>query len=325
MIAARSSSPPLAPGHAAAMEGLKRRLDGLADFIPRGRPVLYLDYPLHLNVGDMLINLGTEAWLAAHGYEVVGRACVHDATPRDWTRISQDTTVLLHGGGNFGDLYGVHQELRERVVADLPHNKIVVMPQSVHFRDAANLRRTASVLKRHRDLTITVRDHESRELLGPALGGMPIHMFPDMAHALWPLSAGRAAGGQGTLCLWRVDIEKVDYADQFGSQTGKPVDWEDMVTPAEMAAFKALLRWVRLDNRLGHRFPNHRLWYALRDRIVGRMVRTFAAHDAVTTNRLHAIILSCLLERPVTYTDNSYGKLSRYHAAWLEGCDVVRV
>ena len=67
--------------------------------------------------------------------------------------------------------------------------------------------------------------------------------------------------------------------------------------------------------------PTHRvavaLWYRVRDRVIRRAVALFASHPRVETDRLHGLLLACLLGRPVTFHDNRYGKLSRYVAEWL--------
>ena len=42
-------------------------------------------------------------------------------------------TILLSGGGNFGDLYESHQEIREDVIANFPANRIIQLPQSISF------------------------------------------------------------------------------------------------------------------------------------------------------------------------------------------------
>src|SRR3546814_11822273 len=95
------------------MRSLKARLQAVRGLVPLDRPVLYLDYPVHLNIGDLLINLGTEAWFGSAGYEIACRASVFDFGRRDAGRISPDSSIVLHGGGNFGDLYPIHQEFRE--------------------------------------------------------------------------------------------------------------------------------------------------------------------------------------------------------------------
>lgn len=45
------------------MIALKKKLDVIEKVVPSGSRVIYLDIPLHLNVGDLLIYKGTEQFL----------------------------------------------------------------------------------------------------------------------------------------------------------------------------------------------------------------------------------------------------------------------
>lgn len=316
--------------HAKTMGGLKRKLGELRTFIPSGDPVLYLDYPMHLNIGDQLINLGTEAWFADHGYTVTNRASHFDCSDRNLRKVGADSTIVLHGGGNFGDIYPVHQEFREYIVGRFRNNRIVVMPQSVHFKSTDRLRVAAEIFSRHPRLTIAVRDTESFDLLTKHFKN-DIRLFPDMAHQLWSRpdmtagSVGRATDGANrTLVLWRQDIEAVAKPAGF-AQDRDLIDWEALMTANDIRVYKAILRWYRLDRRLGHLFPNHLLWYPIRARLVNRMICLFRSYDNIVTNRLHAMILGALLSRNVEFSDNSYGKLSRYWSAWLKDSDLKPV
>src|SRR3546814_183555 len=147
---------------------------------------------------------------------------------------------------------------------------------------------------------------------------------PDMAHQLWPVQ--RSAHGAGeTLTLLRTDIERTPMDVAGSASLVDPQDWATLLTARDHLIYKFVKRWYELDQRVGHRFPNHRLWYFVRDRLVSRMLRLFGDAERIMTNRLHGVILGCLVERPVSYFDNSYGKLSRYCSTWLEGCLVNRI
>lgn len=309
--------------HAKRMLSLKARLQALRELVPLDRPVVYLDYPVHLNIGDLLINLGTEAWLGSAGYEIACRASVFDFGRSDAGKVSPDSSIVLHGGGNFGDLYPIHQEFRERIVEQFPRNRIVIMPQSVHFNNPARLAEAARCFAAHRNLTITVRDLDSERLVREYFSN-PVHLVPDMAHQLWPVQ--RSAHGTGeTLTLLRTDIERTPMDAAGSASLVDPQDWATLLTARDHLIHKFVKRWYELDQRVGHRFPNHRLWYFVRDRLVNRMLRLFGDAERIMTNRLHGVILGCLVERPVSYFDNSYGKLSRYCSTWLEGCLVNRM
>ena len=322
--------------HGATMRRLATALEAIAVPLPPGTPIAYLDYALHFNVGDLLINLGSEVFFERMGYDVKLRMSLFDLCRIDWERPQEATlkpsalrrlkelppkvALVLHGGGNFGDLYPEFQALREQVVAHCPERRIVMLPQSLHFDDLAAQQRSLDRLLAHRDLHVFLRDVESLQAV-QAHGSGHGKLLPDMAHALWqsegwrppavPLNAPR-------LCLRRRDGE-VRSVPPEGTHS---VDWPDLVGAFDQFAFRAVRRTMHLDLDRRQRVAG-RAWYAVRDRVVGRARRLFAAHGDVVTDRLHGMILAALLQRPVRYIDNSYGKLSRYARAWLDGSPLV--
>lgn len=53
-----------------SMISLKQKLSGLLDVIPKQSEIIYADYPLYGNVGDLFIMKGTEAFFKEHGIRV---------------------------------------------------------------------------------------------------------------------------------------------------------------------------------------------------------------------------------------------------------------
>ena len=148
--------------HGMMMDGLKKRLGRIAEVMPPSQPVIYLDYPVHDNVGDLLIHQGADAFLNDYGYTVLGRFSIHDfcrinptseppvvfkPSIRDLDSLIErhDCSVALHGGGNLGDLWPHFQMFREMLIARYRNAPIVILPQSVHFAESgrAGARRTS--------------------------------------------------------------------------------------------------------------------------------------------------------------------------------------
>lgn len=304
--------------HRDVMVSLAERLQSLTELVPRDKPVAYVDYPFHLNVGDLLINMGTEKWFGEYGYDVVFRRSVFDFDVRQLRALPPDTTIVLHGGGNFGDIWDIHQKLRERVAAALPSHRIVLFPQSVHFSSAERAAEAAAIFSRNENLHICVRDEFSADYVSAAFSN-PVYLFPDMAHQLWPMATGTIgeADGRPPLYLFRADKEAAPgIANDAGTSS---IDWEDLMTARHITLYKAVKRWVEATAAVGGSATNHHLWYPVRDRIVTAMAGHLAEADHVVTDRLHGMIFSALVGREVIFHDNNYGKLRRYYDTWLRG------
>lgn len=310
-----------------ALDALDRRLDALVAMIGRDRPVVLADYPLYLNIGDLLIDAGTDAFLARAGIPVAGRFTIANFGRKAHRAIGDGATILLTGGGSFGDLWPAFQHFRETVVRRFPANRVVVLPQTVRWRDAAAAAASRRVLEAHRDLHLAVRDAES--LAWPL--DRPRRLMPDMAHALHgtpmlatAMAAGRADPAAGPLVLARTDHERRSAGAGAVGDAPRGVDWGDLIGPGDRRRINAFRLWHAADRRCGNRLAPGRAWQAGRDRLIARMAARLARHPEIHTDRLHGVILGALLERSVRFADTADGKVSGYHRAWLADLPTVR-
>ncbi len=320
--------------HAAIMGRMSAMLDDLLSVIPRRSKIVYIDYPIHFNVGDLLIHWGTERFFSRAEYQVsasysIFDLCRTDSTSRpvirlkNWVEpylagLDSETIVVFHGGGNFGDLYPHHQALREAVIKACPSRRLVLLPQSIHFDDPVEELRSLSIFSAHPDLHAFLRDQPSLEVYRRVV---PRHaaLLPDMAFALWELlGIGGTQASSGPLEQQRVDME----ATSPSSINSESMDWSDLLALSDKIALLVIRKGLTLAPRWFAPIL-HSLWKRRRDRVLKRATELFTRHNSLVTDRLHGLILACLLNRPVSYRDNSYGKLSRFADAWLRESPLV--
>jgi pyruvyl transferase EpsO len=310
------------PRRAPARDHARLLSDGLHAWIPPGSDVAIVDVPVHRNAGDFFIYAVTEWLLRERGCRVVYRAGVRDYRSSAARRaIGRDAIVVGLGGGNFGDLYPQYQALRERVLGDFPSNRIVVLPQSIHFARPDALSQSLATLH-HADLRIAVRDVPS---LAIARTITPhVQLLPDVVDAAGAALLSAAGIGAspaaheaaGTLRLLRRDGERARGDDGPGRRTpaGGERDW-----PALLPGFYRTLALATLLMPAAPRAARARLhawWLDVARASLLRAVEAVRRADHVVTDRLHGAIVARLAGRPVTLVDNSYGKLSAYYDAW---------
>lgn len=93
------------------------------------------------------------------------------------------------------------------MIREFPDNPVVVLPQSVHYDDAENLRRDAAFLKDYPNVVICLRDKHSFEILSDVVPNRLL-LVPDMAFFVDARKyADEVEEGDGTLYLRRVDKE----------------------------------------------------------------------------------------------------------------------
>ena len=320
--------------HTLVMDELKHKLDAITEVVPRDRPVIFLDYPIHGNMGDLLIHAGTDRFFAANGYKVAGRFSIHEfclthrpgkpiAFFKDSVRRLDDLvkaggTIVFQGGGNLGDLYRDHQMFRELVIARYPAAPIVILPQSIHFDNQQNRAATARVFGAHRHLYIFARDNESFDFVRQECGN-PSTLMPDMAHALWGSLPRSEDGKVRTLHFRRRDKE----ANAEAGNDGETFDWDDITGAVDRGMIRLLRKMQSADFPSRHVVPNHVVWGLYRDHLLRRSVGHVGRYGRLVTDRLHGLILGALLAMPVICEDNSYGKVSRYYTQWFVASDRI--
>ena len=296
--------------------------DLLATAVPAGSTVALLDYPVHGNTGDHLIWLGTERWLKTIDARIVGRWHIDNFR---FAPLPAGTILLCQGGGNFGDLYRF-QRFRERIAAAYPRRRVVMLPQTIHYRDPARLKRSAAALAAHPDLHLFVRDHRSLEIARQSFAGARPRLAPDMATFLFPVAEVLAcdlpaAPQRDLLHFMRRDRERIAATNGV---TPHCIDWDDIDPQHRIFVLGAIATGYLFGTVIPADYAS-RFWLEF---CRGRVIRatTFVAdHRRVVTNRMHCHILASLLGVPSLVLDNSYGKCSAYFQAWHADLSFARL
>lgn len=284
----------------------------------------YLDLPYHENLGDTLIWEGTLEFLKKE----VGGKCRY-ATGKDnyvSGKVRPGMTVLLHGGGNFGDLWPEHQEFRKRVIAAFDENPVIVLPQSVHYENPENLKADVEFFRAHPDVIICVRDKKSQDILETAFPNR-ILLVPDMAFFVdvAKYRSGVVPTSGRMLLAKRIDKEApagVDFS--VVPESAETRDWPTVEEyPAtlyeglgrRLKRCRRIKRWFGID--LSARAID-RYWHrVMRPAYVRAAVDFIDRYDEVWSTRLHITILSMLLGKKVHVLDNSYNKTRNFLETWF--------
>lgn len=298
----------------------------------RAGRICLIDPPGHPNVGDSAILLGELAFLRRSfpAARLSYQDCETYSEKAD-RQIEAATMLLLHGGGNFGDLWPRHHNLRKTILRRFPHKTIVQLPQSLHFDDPAELQETASLIAGQSDFTLLTRDQASYDLASSRFACRTL-LVPDMAFALRSLR--RKSPIVDCICLFRTDKEKIadhDAAlavikDLVG--TVEVWDWIEDRSSLRRTIDHAMRRVVRRSYpaaaaAVGPASIATRRSYAA-DRVrFGTSV--LCRGDVVVTDRLHAHILCCLLGIPHVALDSLGGKVSAFYKAWTCRYECARI
>ena len=281
-----------------------------------------LDVPYYTNIGDTLIWEGTKQFLNNIPHKCLYTASVETYKYRP---LPQNTIILMQGGGNFGDLWRRHQDLRLEVVKAYPNNRIIILPQTVYYKDNFVFDADAKIFNSHKNLHICARDTGSLKFLQQALT-CNLLLVPDMAFCISSklLKKYSKKEGERTLFLKRNDPEFCEY--DFNSYITENrsmldiCDWPTMEQQFKSKAYLDKLLWHK--EQIG-RIPDIYADWVFRPHQVKKGVEFVSQYKKVYTTRLHVAIISLLLNKEIVFFDNSYGKNSSFYDTWLSGVDNI--
>lgn len=278
-----------------------------------------LEVPYYTNVGDTLIWQGELDFLKELPYMRKGMSSYYTDIPNN---IGEDDVILMQGGGNFGDLYYDPQNYRMQIVEMYPNNKIIFLPQTVWFEHEENMKECADALAKHKKLTICARDKVSFEILKKNFTN-EILLVPDMAFCIDMKRRRKPNETKEALLLKRDDKELKEYAELTKLVEQGNVTIRDWLPFTEECWQKT---WFRRTKKY---VPTFYDWYArniFRPYLINSGIQLIGSHKKIYSTRLHATILSILLNKAddLTWFDNSYGKNSSFYETWLSDVDGIR-
>ena len=312
--------------------------DSFAAVIPRERSAALVGFPDSTNCGDHAIWAGEKKLLAELNIPVA-----YECSAQNYDRAAMAAklgggTILVQGGGNFGDRYPQPHEFRLRVLQDFPNHKVILFPQQVTFLDNDYLQRTADLLAAHPDVTLFARgviaQHMFTRYFGPAAR---VESAPDMAFLLGPQTRA-CEPVYDIVWIARTDQERAsdqtEIAARLASQGAEKyvlprfpdrVEINFVVKQRPPTVF--LTDWYSLffeneDARLAYQ----RLSFDARAQAtIARALYILSLGRVVITDRLHAHIFCLLLGIPHVLLNNDSGKNWNFYESWTRDSPLCRL
>jgi exopolysaccharide biosynthesis predicted pyruvyltransferase EpsI len=305
---------------------LKNKINEISQHVVDKNNCVLIDYPFYFNVGDLLIFKGTLAYFEQAGIQLKAAYSLKSySTKKLKKHVDAQTTIFLQGGGNFGDLYPAHQKIRETIIANFPNNKIILLPQSVCFESEIAQQRSAEIFKQHPNVVLFARDEISLKILKQF--STQTFLMPDMAHYLYGIiNTHQIEPQHEVLYFFRQDKEQNPAQELYLKHNPvESIDWENLIDAEDMQLHRKLRKHLKWGFILPEKQVDeyvYQAWSKRCDKIIEHTCKLFLSHQRVVTSRLHAHILSSILEIPSTILDNSYKKNSLYFASWTSQLDI---
>ena len=270
--------------------------------VPWKKKIILTGTPEYNNVGDSLL---TMAILKMYS-DLLGGCKIIELTIGEYYRYKKQIKrcTLRHDvftyqpGGNMGNVWQIEENCRRDVIESFPKNKIILLPQTIHYEENKNgqaeLKKSKEIYSAHKNLTVAARERISYELMKKYYPNNKIILTPDAALYLDAYHSEKERNG-ALLCL-RHDSEKHITA-------------EDEKKIEKAAGSKG---YTRIDMYSAEN-PNKQN----RDRIVKEKLEEFAGAELVITDRLHGMISCALTETPCVVMSNNNHKVKGVYE-WIK-------
>ncbi len=239
------------------------------------RKAIFAGTPRHANTGDLLLMLGQRSAIQSAGIELV------ETLP--WPECPSSTdadAVLLHGGGNFGDLYRHETDFRLQVCRNPNFKRVIWLPQSMEYLSAETAQNDVTELNALEHVEVWLRDAMSLSK-AVSLGLKNVRLVPDGVFGLTSSPASYSDTGK-RLVIRRSDRE---------SQSSAPSLDDDWLLQGTCMPHFAMEAWDLITRRF-------------------RDVRT------VVTDRLHVHLLCVLSGIPNVLVADRFGKNRAMYLSW---------
>lgn len=270
--------------------------------------IFYLGIPAHNNLGDLAQGVCIRKWLKNNFpdrevLEIETNALVNTHFPllKELKDLyNQDDLIVFQSGYTTTDLGGFADEMHRAVMEVLPNAKMLMLPQTIFFRNEENKKRTARIYNSMgKKMLYLARDEISYKMAKEMFPDVKIDIFPDIVTTL----IGKkhySYERSGIMMCCRDDGEKF-YSD------------DELSILAEKC--KILGKVDRTDTT---KSKNKKRVISEAEKYIEKEIEKYAKYKLLITDRYHGTILSLVAGTPVIIIKTTDHKVTT-GALWFKG------
>lgn len=272
--------------------------------------IVLLDTSIHNNIGDACIALAEILFLEKMPKKLVEidqEECgVYLQDIKKY--IKKEDIVVIHGGGNLGNVWLHHELTRRKIIQMFPENLIVSMPQTFYFTGDSvgekERKKSCRIYNKHQNLYLFAREKVSYELMKKNFGEN-VRLVPDIVLSIdkdyFKIPESKR---DGVLFCMRRDAEKSisqtleKKVKEYFINIGKKIVETDMIAKGE----------IRKNDR---------------EEIIKKKLEEFKKAEVVITDRLHGMVFAFLTNTPCLVFANNNHKIHGVYE-WIKSCGYIR-
>lgn len=279
----------------------------LDKFSRNGRVIFYLGIPAHSNLGDLAQGVCIRRWLKKNYperqvVEIETNALVNtqfSLLNKLAELYETGDMIVFQSGYTTTDLGGFADEMHRAVMNILPDANMLMLPQTIFFKDEKNKERTSKCYNSMKHMLFLARDRVSFGMAKQMFPDIPVMQFPDIVTTLignYSFDYNR----DGIMFCCRDDGEKY-YSDEEISSL--------------MSKCESLSKVARTDTTKAGKTADI---VRNAERYIMDEIETYAHYKVVITDRYHGTILSLVAGTPVIIIKTTDHKVTT-GAEWFKG------
>lgn len=288
------------------------------NYIKQRKPVVYFaGFPEHGNMGDQAIAAAMASFVGKNFPEyyihTIPLSGIIGNLLRIKRHIKKEDIFALIGGGNMGDVYFDEEEARRIIIENFPHNKIIIFPQTIDYKDKSpegELKKSIKIYKKHKNLYIFAREMFSYNLMKLYYPENNVALCPDIVFSF----------DVNKLIKEKRETDKILLCIRKDKESAMPLD---ICTAISKMADKYKEKVIYTDTVLsGMPYIEKE---DIRRTMVYRKLKEFADAGIVITDRLHGMIFAVICHTPCIVIGNYNHKITSCYETWLSDTNYIHM
>ena len=251
--------------------------------------VFYLETPLHNNLGDLAQYYCIEKWirdnlseydfLKFNAYDIVNKKS--DFIEYLKKTYTHKDIIIFQSGYTTTDLGGVHDELHKLIFDNLDNPYVLMMPQTIFFKNNKRKEETSISYSRDKNLMFLARDEISFEMAKNMFNNISIVKYPDIVTSLIGTFSNSNGERNGIYVCCRNDSEKY-YSDN------------EILNLIESLKKISYIEKGDTTIKMNPKYMRNNI-----EKVLYEHIQFFSKHKLIITDRYHGTIFSLVSNTPV--------------------------
>ncbi|MEE1057035.1 MAG: polysaccharide pyruvyl transferase family protein [Acutalibacteraceae bacterium] len=268
---------------------------------PIGKKVYVIGTPEYKNLGDSAIAIAEMKFLESCG---IPSNRIKEITVPEYNQDYEQLVKCIGcknficgiGGGNMGNQWYDEELFRYKFMEDLPHNPLVIFPQTIHYTDNDEGKtaeeKSIQIYNERYGLTLVAREEKSNEIMKTLYPKTDILLTPDIVLSATMETFGVTPHNRnGVLLCMRSDAEKT-------------------LTDEDRMYIEEYLKNNSYEYRKTDMYSDYDVNKYNRADCVRSKMNEFTKAELVITDRLHGMIFSAITGTPCVVFSNYNHKVS---------------